>query len=48
MKNFIIPSIVFAITSQYSFAQQVDKEKLDSYFKQLENNNKFMGSVAVS
>ncbi len=30
------------------FAQDIDKAKLDSYFNTLEENNKFMGSVAVS
>lgn len=30
------------------FSQGFDKEKLDSYFYKLEENNKFMGSVAVA
>ena len=36
---------VFSITL---FAQTFDKEKLDRYFQNLEKNDKFMGSVAVS
>lgn len=31
-----------------AFAQNIDTQKLDSYFASLEQNNKFMGSVAVS
>lgn len=36
---------IFTITC---FAQKFDKDKLDLYFQTLENNNKFMGSVAIS
>ena len=34
--------------SVVGLAQTLDKAKLDAYFDALENNNKFMGSVAVS
>lgn len=42
--------LIFFITlcTATSFAQKFDKEKLDLYFQTLENNNKFMGSVALS
>ena len=42
--------LIFFITlcAATSFAQKFDKEKLDLYFQTLENNNKFMGSVALS
>ena len=33
---------------QIGFSQNLDKTKLDNYFNALEQNNKFMGSVAVS
>lgn len=36
------------IFCQIGFAQTFDKTKLDNYFNALEDNNKFMGSVAVS
>lgn len=48
MKNTIITSLIFAMASQYTIAQTINKEKLDTYFNQLEKHNKFMGSVAVS
>lgn len=31
-----------------SFSQKIDKKKLDSYFKILDSNHKFMGSIALS
>lgn len=34
--------------SQIGFSQTFDKAKLDTYFNTLEENNKYMGSVAVS
>lgn len=46
MKNlisFLLLSLAFHIAS----AQGFDKDKLDAYFNVLENNNKFMGSVAL-
>lgn len=45
-KNLI--TILFLIIGQLAFAQNFDKLKLDKYFKALEENNKFMGSVAIS
>ncbi|MCL9805007.1 beta-lactamase family protein [Flavobacterium amniphilum] len=48
MKASIITSITIGLISQLGFSQTIDKQKLDTYFSQLESNNKFMGSVAVS
>lgn len=31
-----------------SYALNIDKTKLDAYFKVLEDNNRFMGSVAIA
>ena len=48
IKTIVITFLTFAI-SQIGLAQtNFDKTKLDNYFKALEQNNKFMGSVAVS
>lgn len=40
--------LLLGLFSQISFSQDFDKAILDSYFKALETNNKFMGSIAVS
>ena len=45
-KQILIPTI--GLLSQLIFAQDFDKTKLDSYFNALEQNDRFMGSVAVS
>ena len=45
MKKLILLLLIFC---QIGFAQTFDKTKLDNYFNALEDNNKFMGSVAVS
>lgn len=48
IKTILITFLTFAI-SQIGLAQtNFDKTKLDNYFNALEQNNKFMGSVAVS
>ncbi|KKX51755.1 hypothetical protein L950_0202960 [Sphingobacterium sp. IITKGP-BTPF85] len=39
---------VLLLISTGSYAQNFDSQKLDSYFASLEQNNKFMGSVAIS
>lgn len=36
------------LTGNFVFSQKVNFEKLNTYFEALENNNKFMGSVAIS
>ncbi len=49
MKKTIAATTLLFVFCQIGLAQtDFDKAKLDSYFKALETNNKFMGSVAVS
>lgn len=49
MTKTILTAALLLILSQLGFAQTTfDKVKLDNYFSALEQNNKFMGSVAVS
>lgn len=48
MKNTIFITVLLLIIAQIGFSQTFDTEKLDSFFNALEENNKFMGSVAVS
>jgi D-alanyl-D-alanine carboxypeptidase len=46
MKRSLL-TIVIALQVVFCFAQSLDKNKLDSFFTQLDKNQKFMGSVAV-
>lgn len=39
--------VIISVLSSNGFAQNIDTQKLDSYFNTLEANQKFMGSVAV-
>lgn len=49
MKKTVLTTILVLTLSLIGFAQSnFDKTKLDNYFNALEQNNKFMGSVAVS
>lgn len=48
MKKTIFTTALLLTLSQIGFSQNLDKTKLDNYFNTLEQNNKFMGSVAVS
>jgi D-alanyl-D-alanine carboxypeptidase len=49
MKKTVLTTILVLTLSLIGFAQlNFDKTKLDNYFNALEQNNKFMGSVAVS
>lgn len=48
MKKTILSSLIFTFLCTCSFSQTIDKAKLDQYFDQLQQHNKFMGSVAVS
>ena len=49
MKNTILTTALLFTIGQIGLAQtKFDKAKLDNYFNALEENNKFMGSVAVS
>lgn len=46
--KILTTSILFILWTVTSFSQSQDHQKLDSLFNLLEENNKFMGSVAVS
>ena len=48
MKKTILATALLLALGQIGFSQNLDKTKLDNYFNALEQNNKFMGSVAVS
>lgn len=48
MNRNLLILLLILIFSQIGFAQNFDKTKLDRYFNELEANNKFMGSVAIS
>ncbi len=48
MKQKIFAALIIAFSALQGFTQQFDKAKLDAYFDQLEQHDKFMGSVAVS
>lgn len=49
MKKITLTTLLLLTICQIGFAQtNFDKAKLDKYFNVLEENNKFMGSVAVS
>ncbi len=48
MKKLILPVIILAVSVLQGIAQNFDKAKLDAYFDNLEKNDKFLGSVAVS
>ena len=47
MKKYILLLFISIITFQFSFSQTIDTLKLNNYFKSLDLNNKFMGSVAL-
>ena len=47
MKKLMLLFFITFFTAT-SFSQTFDKDKLDLYFQTLENNNKFMGSAAIS
>ena len=49
MKKAVLTTLIVLTLSQIGLAQtNLDKTKLDNYFNALEQNDKFMGSVAVS
>ncbi len=48
MNKLLLASLLFLSISTLGFSQNFDKKKLDNYFDELEKNNTFMGSVAVS
>jgi len=47
LKRYVMCILAAGLFCQFSFAQQVQTNKLDSLFQILEENNKFMGSVSV-
>lgn len=48
MKLLIFSILIISLTALQGITQNFDKAKLDAYFDKLEQNDKFMGSVAVS
>ena len=48
MKRTLILSLAVSLICIAGLSQQLDKAKLDAYFDTLANNDRFMGSVAVS
>jgi len=48
MKKIFILSLAASLICFAGLCQQLDKTRLDAYFDTLANNNRFMGSVAVS
>ena len=48
MKNKWLPVVVLMFMGMTAFSQEFDKGKLNSYFDALRDNDKFMGSVAIS
>lgn len=48
MTKTIFTTALLLTLVQIGFSQDLDKTKLDNYFNTIEQNNKFMGSVAVS
>ena len=48
MTKTILTTALLLTLGQIGFSQNFDKTKLDNYFNAIEQNNKFMGSVAVS
>jgi CubicO group peptidase (beta-lactamase class C family) len=47
MTRQILTALLISFSIQQGFSQDFDKAKLDSYFKAIETNDKFMGNVAV-
>jgi len=48
MKQTLILLLAMSLTACSGSSQNIDKAKLDAYFDTLANNNRFMGSVAIS
>lgn len=47
-RGLLLSFFTLGLFQQQSSAQELDNAKLDQYFQNLETNNKFMGSVALS
>jgi CubicO group peptidase (beta-lactamase class C family) len=48
MKKTILTTVLLLTLCQIGFTQKNYAAKLDNYFNALEENDKFMGSVAIS
>jgi D-alanyl-D-alanine carboxypeptidase len=48
IKRVLLGLFMLTTISQFSQAQDLDKQRLDIYFQTLERNKKFMGSVAIA
>jgi len=48
MKRIVLVSTFLSLLCAFSFAQEFNTVKLDSLFNQLADNDKFMGSIAIS
>ncbi len=48
MKRILVLSLALSLISFVACTQNIDKAKLDAYFEALENNDRFMGSVAIA
>lgn len=48
MNKFLLLSSFLVFCTLSLFSQTIDKAKLDQYFQLLEENDKFMGSIAIS
>lgn len=46
-KKIFVAVLLSLVSISLTYSQAFDKTKLDAYFKALEDNNKFMGSVAL-
>lgn len=45
MKNFILSALLVTFLIKIGLSQDIDKIRLDSYFKALKAKNKFLSSV---
>lgn len=48
MKTTLFTALFIVFSAVQAISQNIDKARLDAYFDKLEQNDKFMGSVAVS
>jgi len=48
MKRKLVLSLAVGLVALAGWAQNIDKTNIDAYFDTLANNNKFMGSIAIS
>lgn len=48
MKRILVLTLGVSLATIAGWAQNIDKTNIDAYFDTLANNNKFMGSIAIS